>query len=196
MARSREHAPHVRPALDDGAVEQALRRRHRRAAYSTFPPPPDWPKMVTLPGSPPNAAMLSRTHSSAATISSMPTLLDRNIFPHRVGQVEIAEHVEAMVDGDDHHVLFGREIAAVVHLPVGRSRRNIRRRGTRPSRAACRLQAGRPDVQVQAVFAARPSLAVLRHRLRNQHRGNLRRAVPELERIPYARSRAAVWMAA
>ena len=41
----------------------------------TFPAPPDWPKIVTLFGSPPNAAMLSRTHSSAATMSSMPTLL-------------------------------------------------------------------------------------------------------------------------
>jgi len=41
----------------------------------TLPPPPDWPKMVTLPESPPKAPALSRTHSSAATISSMPTLL-------------------------------------------------------------------------------------------------------------------------
>ncbi len=40
----------------------------------TLPPPPDWPKIVTLPGSPPNAAMLSRTQRSAATRSSMPGL--------------------------------------------------------------------------------------------------------------------------
>ncbi len=32
--------------------------------------------MVTLPGSPPNCAMLSRTHSSAITISSMPALAE------------------------------------------------------------------------------------------------------------------------
>jgi hypothetical protein len=31
----------------------------------TLPPPPDCPKIVTLPASPPNSAMLSRTHSSA-----------------------------------------------------------------------------------------------------------------------------------
>ena len=42
----------------------------------TFPAPPDSPKMVTLCGSPPNAPMLSRTHLSAATTSSMPTLPD------------------------------------------------------------------------------------------------------------------------
>ncbi len=40
----------------------------------TFPAPPDSPKMVTFPGSPPKAEMLSRTHSSAATQSSIPTL--------------------------------------------------------------------------------------------------------------------------
>ena len=36
----------------------------------TFAPPPDWPMIVTFPGSPPKLAMLSRTHSSAATMSS------------------------------------------------------------------------------------------------------------------------------
>ena len=38
----------------------------------TAPPPADSPKIVTRPGSPPNVAMLSRTHSSAATMSSRP----------------------------------------------------------------------------------------------------------------------------
>ena len=40
----------------------------------TFPPPPDWPMMVTLSGSPPKLAMLSFTHWRAATQSSIPTL--------------------------------------------------------------------------------------------------------------------------
>ena len=40
----------------------------------TLPPPPDSPKMVTLLGSPPNLAILSRTHSKACTASSIPTL--------------------------------------------------------------------------------------------------------------------------
>ena len=39
-----------------------------------FMPPPDSPKSVTLPGSPPKRAMLSRIHSSAATRSRMPTM--------------------------------------------------------------------------------------------------------------------------
>ena len=39
-----------------------------------FMAPPDWPTSVTRPGSPPKAAMLSRTHSSTARMSSWPTL--------------------------------------------------------------------------------------------------------------------------
>jgi hypothetical protein len=46
----------------------------------TFAPPPDWPMIVTLPGSPPKPAMLSRTHSSAATMSSIPTLPEAAYF--------------------------------------------------------------------------------------------------------------------
>jgi hypothetical protein len=45
-------------------------------SVDTFPPPPDSPKIVTLPGSPPKRATLSRTHSSAATMSSVPAFPD------------------------------------------------------------------------------------------------------------------------
>ena len=40
----------------------------------TFLPPPDSPKIVTLPGSPPKVSMLSRTHSRASTASSIPLM--------------------------------------------------------------------------------------------------------------------------
>ena len=43
-------------------------------------PPPDSPKMVTLPGSPPKRAMLSRTQRSEATRSSCPTLPESAYF--------------------------------------------------------------------------------------------------------------------
>jgi hypothetical protein len=36
-------------------------------------PPSDSPKIVTLPGSPPNVLMLSRTHSKTATMASVAT---------------------------------------------------------------------------------------------------------------------------
>ena len=56
-------------------------------------PPPDWPKIMTRSGSPPNSAMLSRTHSSASTRSSMPHVARsrRSSAPPQLGQVEIAE---------------------------------------------------------------------------------------------------------
>ena len=46
----------------------------------TFPPPPDWPNMVTFEASPPNAAALSRTHSRAATRSRRPALPEAAYF--------------------------------------------------------------------------------------------------------------------
>ena len=42
----------------------------------TFIPPPDWPKMVTFSGSPPNRAILSCTHCRAATISAWPAFAE------------------------------------------------------------------------------------------------------------------------
>ena len=39
---------------------------------STAPPPADWPAIVTFPGSPPKAAILSCTHRSAASQSRTP----------------------------------------------------------------------------------------------------------------------------
>ena len=50
------------------------------SSVDTFPPPPDWPKIITLPGSPPNPAMLPFTHFSAATKSTMPRLPDSAYF--------------------------------------------------------------------------------------------------------------------
>ena len=46
-------------------------------SVATLRPPPDCPKIVTRFGSPPKRSMLSRTHSSAATMSSMPTRAGR-----------------------------------------------------------------------------------------------------------------------
>jgi len=50
------------------------RARGESSSAHTEPPPADCPPMVTFAGSPPKAAMLSRTHSSAAIWSSSPRL--------------------------------------------------------------------------------------------------------------------------
>ena len=59
-------------ALHDRARERAARDCGDAQRCSTSPPPADSPNAVTRAGSPPNAAMLSRTHSSAAIASRTP----------------------------------------------------------------------------------------------------------------------------
>src|SRR5437764_285899 len=64
----------------DPLCTTALRNRHFasciEARVLTLLPPPDWPKIVTFPGSPPKFAMLSRTHSSAANRSRTPAFAE------------------------------------------------------------------------------------------------------------------------
>ena len=71
-----------------------------------FAPPPDWPNIMTLAGSPPKVAMLSRTHSSEATRSITPADSGVGELGRRaqVSQMEIAETGQAMVHGDHYDV--------------------------------------------------------------------------------------------
>ena len=65
------------------------------SSAATDPPPADWPKTVTRSGSPPNAAMLSRTHSRAATWSSRPR------FGRRA--LDLGEALDAHAVVERHH---------------------------------------------------------------------------------------------
>ena len=81
----------------------------------TFPPPPDCPNTVTLPGSPPKLEMLSRTHSNTATISSMPVFPDVGVLlPSRLGEIQVAKHIETMVVGNHDNVSALRQIMPVI----------------------------------------------------------------------------------
>ena len=73
----------------------------------TDPPPADCPNTVTRAGSPPNARMLSRTHSSAATWSSRPRLAGAPSMWRE------ALDAHAVVEGDQHDAV-AREAGAVV----------------------------------------------------------------------------------
>ena len=90
----------------------------------TLLPPPDSPKIVTFAGSPPNFAMLSRTHSSAATMSSMPTLPESANSSPRCDTSRKPEHAEPVVDADDDHVVVAREVGEVVQRPRRRPDRH------------------------------------------------------------------------
>ena len=85
------------------------------SSVPTLMPPADSPKIVTSSGLPPNASMLSRTHSSAATWSRIPALPEpRELLAEDVVEVEEAERAEPVVDGHDHDVAVLREPGAVV----------------------------------------------------------------------------------
>ena len=92
-------------------------RPGREATPSSVPtlmPPADSPKIVTLPGSPPKAAMLSRTHAGRPTWSRMPWCPTRRSASPRSAEVEEAERAEAVVDRHDHDVARAGEGGAVV----------------------------------------------------------------------------------
>ncbi len=84
----------------------------------TFPPPPDWPKIVTFAWSPPKLAMLSRTHSSAAMMSSKPTFPDAAHFSAAEGgKVEEANGTDAVIEADDDNVMTCEVLAIIdVHF--------------------------------------------------------------------------------
>ena len=69
------HLGHNRSVSD--VVQAALQEDADGIAISvaTFMPPPDCPKIVTLSGSPPKPAIMSRTHASAMRMSRMPALV-------------------------------------------------------------------------------------------------------------------------
>ena len=75
------------------------------ASAPTMIAPADSPAMVTLLGSPPNAAMFRLIHCSAAIAVTR--------FLGQLGMREEAEAAKAIVHRDDHRTL-GREIFAVI----------------------------------------------------------------------------------
>ena len=153
----------------------------------TLPPPPDWPKIVTLPGSPPKRAMLSRTHCSDATMSSMPTLPESaNSAPPAPPRYRCPTMFEPMVDADDDDVAGPRQVRAVVAErrsgAVGVAAAvDPHHHGT----LAVVVDAGREDVQHQAILALR-RVAAQSPADRAGRRRHLRRRMAVLKRVAHA----------
>ena len=74
----------------------------------TLMPPADSPKIVTLLGSPPNAAMLSRTHSSARDLVEDAEVAGALRALEQLVEVQEAERAEAVVDRHDHDAVAAR----------------------------------------------------------------------------------------
>ena len=124
----RVRASGVRASTSAPLIAHALRNRPcadgMPSRQVTLLPPPDSPKIVTFAGSPPKPAMLSRTHSSAATMSSIPTLPESANSLVEVRQVEEPEHAEPMVHADHHDVVVARQVREVVERPRRRPDRH------------------------------------------------------------------------
>ncbi len=84
------------------------------SSVSTLRPPPDWPKIVTVFGSPPNCGDV-RAHpfQRLNDIQHAGIAGGREVLAE-LAQVRKPENVEAMIDGHDDHVAAAREIRSVV----------------------------------------------------------------------------------
>ena len=70
FGRGGAQSPNAAAALQDSALEPFVRGEEERVC--TLMQPADWPSMVIFSGSPPKAAMFSRTHCRAKIWSRMP----------------------------------------------------------------------------------------------------------------------------
>ena len=153
-ARSRVADPRRTRRSARSRLWNSPRRRASPSSVPTLPAPADSPKIVTSSGSPPNAAMLSRTHSSAATWSSRPALPEPcELGAEQVGEVQEAERPEPVVDRDDDDVAVLHERVPSYHgvSPAPEHERAaVDPHHHRPPRVVAR---GRPHVEVEAVLA-------------------------------------------
>ena len=68
-------------------------------------------------------------------------------------EIEVTKGVEPVIDRDDHHIAFGREIGAVIELRRARPVRIRAAMNIEHDRTfAAVIEAGRPDIQEKAVF--------------------------------------------
>ena len=81
----------------------------------TLVAPPDWPKMVTLPGSPPNTEMFCLIHDRAAdNVLHSHIAGVRPLLAAQIREIQKAEQIQTMIDADNHDVFFTRKIRSVV----------------------------------------------------------------------------------
>ena len=125
--------------------------------------PADWPASVTRAGSPPNAAMLSRTHSSAAIWSSRPQFAAGASGPAaRSGCAEPAEAAQPVVDAHDHGTGGQREPLAGIQtrarMPDGKAAA-VKPHEHRPAT----IERRREHVEAQALLVGSVNLAVREH---------------------------------
>jgi len=154
--RGRRHARDRRPALCDRPVEQALCGRHaeQRAHFACAAGLTEDRDVLRIAAEAVDVVADPREARDDVLLSGVAGFCEA--FTAELRQVDESEHIQPMGDADHHHVVPPRQVRAVVRERSGRS-----------ARVAASVQphhdgtpdlgrrAGRPDVQVQAVFAHR-----------------------------------------
>ena len=142
---------------------------------TTLPPPPDCPKIMTLPGSPPKRSMLSRTHCERHHQIRRAGIARIRVLRTVGRQVERAENVQPVIHADDHDVAELAEAAAVVgvRLHRGAVREPAAVHPDHDGLLRRRREVLGPDVQVLAVLVRDP-VAMRKHELVGADRRLLR----------------------
>ena len=182
---------HAGAALHDGLVEQALGARHGEegadlSAAARLAEDRDVAGIAAEAG-----GMLAHPFERGDEIEQAGIArLGEALAVRR--QVEMAEDVEPVIDRDDHDVVAPREVHAVVARRVGRAVGEGAAMQPDQDRALAVVEAGRPDMQRQAVLADRQGVdrAPDRRQLRPLRcRRRLRRAAGIGGRLAHARPR-------
>ena len=148
--------------------------------------PADSPKIVTLPGSPPNAAMLSFTHFRDGDLVEQAVVAGRTRrrFLRQFGVREEPEHPEAVVDRDEDDALLRERLAVVARLGPAAS---LEAATVDPDHHGCLGGlGGGVDVDRQAVLAELGELDVVEDARLDARRtglGRVAHAVPRLHRL-------------
>ena len=131
--------------------------------HDVFPPPPDSPKIITLAGSPPNAAMFRCTQRSPSTMSRTPLFPEPAYgFARHLVEIEEAEQAETMVGLHDDHVEVTREVRAVLPAASARSRHVAAAVAVEHHRTTASVRGGRPDVEHETILGRRRLVAARR----------------------------------
>ena len=149
---------HAGAALDDGLVEQPLGARHgqQRAhlpAAAGLAEDRDIARIAAEA-----AGMLAHPFQRRDQVEHTGIAGLGEALAARLRQIEMAEDVQAMVDRHDHDIVALREPGAVVARRVGRAVRERAAMQPDHHRAPRVVEAGRPDMQRQAILADRQGI--------------------------------------
>ena len=155
VARCRRRRPRRRAALRDRPREQPARGRRAEQHADTRAPRRFAEHGDALRVAAERADAVAHPLERGNLVEHAEISRARVLRAEQLGEVQVAEKTEAIVDRDHHDVAAGREVRAVVPRRVARA--PYERAAVDPHYDGTRgiVAAGRPDVEVETVLAAR-----------------------------------------